>query len=743
MSAPHFASASYLLGCLHLSGEDGMQWREDERSGEYAARPEVSTPAWLSRVGAWLGAQLLTERERWALWCPVAFGTGVGAYFTLPSEPPFWLGTAGVAFALLLAVAGRLRATVLVPALILALLAGGFAAAQLRTRVVAAPVLAEEIGGVDVVARVSAVEPRERGVRLRLRSPEISGLPPRRTPVEVRVAVVAGAPDIMPGDRVRLTAVLRPPPEPVAPGAFDFARHAYFQQLGAVGFALGRVDKLPGAPGGSVRQGWRSFWAETRHAAAERIRATLPGPSGALAAALMTGERGAIPEDIRQAMRDSGLAHLLAISGLHVGLVAGLVFFAVRGGLALIPPVALRWPIKKWAAAAAVLAAAGYLLLVGATVPTQRAFVMVGIVLLGVALDRRAVTMRLVAWAAMLVLVLHPESLTGASFQMSFAAATGLVACYEALRGRGLAPVSDRGLLLRAAAYFGGVALTSLVAVLATSPFAVYHFNRLALYGLAANMVAVPLVAFWVMPWALAAFLLLPLGLERLALVPMDWGLRLLLNVATGVADWPAAAVLLASPPQLGLVAIAAGGLWLCLWMRPWRLWGLAPIAGGAASLLLAPTPDVLIGRDAELLAVRDRAGNLVLSTDRRARFSANVWLRRDGQDRAATFPEAGAAASADLACDPWGCIYRRNGHVVALVRDGRALIEDCRAATVLVATLPVRRHDCPAPLVVIDRLDIWRDGGHALHLRADDVRVENVRAWRGARPWVRRRGAQ
>jgi len=720
-----------------------MQWREDERSGEGAAWSEASTPAWLARVGAWLGAQLLAERERWALWCPVAFGTGVGAYFMLPSEPPFWLGTAGIAFALLLAVAGRLRATVLVPALILALLAGGFAAAQLRTRLVAAPVLAEEIGGVDVIGRVSAVEPRERGVRLRLRSLEISDLPPRRTPEAVRVAVVAGAPGIMPGDRVRLTAVLRPPPEPVAPGAFDFARHAYFQQLGAVGFALGRVDKLPGAPAESVGQRWRGFWAETRHAAAERIRATLPGPSGALAAALMTGERGAIPEDIRQAMRDSGLAHLLAISGLHVGLVAGLVFFAVRGGLALIPPVALRWPIKKWAAAAATLAAAGYLLLVGATVPTQRAFVMVGIVLLGVALDRRAVTMRLVAWAAMLVLLLHPESLTGASFQMSFAAATGLVACYEVLRGRGLAPASDRGLPLRAAAYFGGVALTSLVAVLATSPFAVYHFNRLALYGLAANMVAVPLVAFWVMPWALGAFLLLPLGLERLALAPMDWGLRLLLDVATGVADWPAAAVLLPSPPRVGLLAIAAGGLWLCLWMRPWRLWGLAPIVGGGASLLLAPTPDVLIGRDAELLAVRDSAGELVLSTDRRARFSADVWLRRDGQGKAATFPEAASAATADLACDPWGCIYRRAGQVVALVRDGRALVEDCRAATVLVATLPVRRHDCPEPLVLIDRLDIWRDGGHVLHLRPDGVRVETVRAWRGARPWVRRRGAQ
>jgi len=712
--------------------------RERIGAGRLSTEADAGRDDPARRLAAALGRALAAERERWVLWCPVAFGVGIGGYFALPAEPPIWLGSAGVAFALLLALAGRLTERILLAALALALLAGGFAAAQLRTQMVAAPILAEEVWGVGVIARVAAVEPRETGVRLVLAGPEIEGLAPEQTPATVRVTVAAGAPGVAPGDRVQATAVLRPPPEPVAPGAYDFARDFFFRGIGAVGFVLGGVTPLPGPPGDGP-SAWTLAWSELRHDVAGRVQAALPGATGAVAAALMTGERGAVPEAMMEDLRVAGLAHLLAISGLHIGLVAGLVFFAVRLGLAAIPALALRWPIKKWAAAAALLAAGAYLMLVGATVPAQRAFLMTAIVLLGVALDRTAVSLRLVAWAALAVLLLHPESLTGVSFQMSFAATTALVACYEALRARAPAPGS-RSWPRRLAWYFASVALTSLVAGAATAPFALYHFNRVALFGLAANMAAVPLVGFWVMPLALAAFALMPLGAESLALTPMGWGLSAVLAVASEVAAWPGAALRLVTPPLAALLLVVVGGLWLCLWRRRWRLWGLAGIAIGLATLPLSSVPDVLVGREGDLLAVRGADGRLWLSTDRRAQFSAEFWLRRAGQreDGAPTFPRAGPADGAALACDPLGCIYRRAGHVVALVRDARALREDCARASVLVATVPVRRHDCAAPLVVVDRFDIWRSGGHALHLTPEGVRVESVRDRRGRRPWVR-----
>ncbi len=690
---------------------------------------------------AWLAAQLAGERERWAYWLPVAFAFGIGGYFALPVEPPVWIGTAGVAFALLLAVSGRLQPHVLLPALALAVVAGGFATAQLRTQSIAAPILEREHGPVDVVGRVVEAEARNPGDRLVLGDLQVDRLGQAETPARARVNVSGGAEGIAPGDRVRVYAVLRPPPEPAAPGAFDFARHAYFQQLGAVGYVLGSVERLRAPP----PKGWLAFqlwWAERRHSIAEGVRRTLPGESGTIAAALMTGARGAIPDGAMAAIRDAGLAHLLAISGLHLGLVAGMVFFATRALLALWPWAALRWPIKKLACGPAVMAAGGYLLLVGATVPTQRAFMMTGIVLLAVVLDRSALTMRLVAWAAVVVLVLRPESLLGASFQMSFAAVTALVAFYETMREKGWSPFGQRRLFARLGVYLLGVALTSVIAILATGPLAAFHFNRVAVYGLAANMVAVPITALWIMPLGLTAFLLMPFGLEWLALVPMGWGIDIVLLAARAVSGLPGAALTVPSMPRAGLLAIVFGALWLCLWMQPWRYWGLLPIALGLASILLVRSPDVLVSEDGRLFAVRGGDGDLLISTHRRARFTSGVWLRRAGQEEGDGFPEVGAAANVALACDPLGCIYSKpEGEKIALLTDGRALDEDCRAATVLIATFPVSRTNCAEPYVVIDRFDLWREGAHAITFAGRGAVVETARQRRGRRPWVQWRG--
>ena len=432
------------------------------------------------------------------------------------------------------------------------------------------------------------------GFRITIDVAAVAGLSAAETPERIRLTASAGQyAQVSPGDRVSVRAALRPPPEPAIPGGFDFRRVAWFQQLGAIGFATGNVTaEVTDNNADTARGPWATLSdlvQSTRLAIAKRVTAQLPGVPGAVAEALMVGERGAIPPDVRTAMQQSGLAHLLAISGLHVGLVAGFVFFALRGGLAAWPLLVLRYPVKKWAAAAALSAAAVYLVLAGATVSTQRAFIMTGLILLAVMLDRRGISMRLVAWAAAVVLLIRPEAFLSVSFQMSFAAVTGLVAMYEVVGEKLRRSRGDRGVTYRLATYLGSILLTTVVASLATAPFAIFHFNQFASYSVVANLVAIPIAAFWVMPLIVISLVLMPLGLEGAVMPALGVGIELIVAVATEVSSWRGASLNVAAPPVVGLTLAMAGGLWLTLWRTRWRLAGVVPIIVGSLTIGLNP----------------------------------------------------------------------------------------------------------------------------------------------------------
>ena len=696
------------------------------------------------RPGRWLAETLLAERERWPMWIPVGLGTGVALYFALPAEPAPWIGPLAATAALILGLLGRRHQLWLVIAIAALALASGFAAAQLRTAWVAAPVLQKEIRPVTVTGRVVVSEVRGAGRRLVLDRLRIGGLDEAATPARVRISLRgASVPSYIPGQWVELRAALSPPAAPSAPGAFDFARHAYFQRLGGLGFAFGAARVID-PPAGAAASGFAIAVGRLRQQVTDRVLAGLDGQPGAVAAALLTGERGAIAKDVLAAVRDAGLAHLLAISGLHIGLVAAILFFVVRALLATIEPIALRFPIKKWAACVGLAGTAFYLLLSGATIPTQRAFLMGALVIGAILLDRTGISMRSVAWAAVAVLLVQPESLLGASFQMSFAAVVALVAAFEWFGERRARSVGDRDAPRLIRRYLTGVVLATLIAGLATAPFAAYNFNRLATFGLAANLVAVPLTALWIMPWGVVSLVLMPLGLESFALAPMGWGIGGLIAVARTVAAWPGAVVLLPAMPTAGVVAAATGGLWLCLWRRSWRWPGALVVAAALATPALYEAPDVLVDGKAKLFAVRTPsdvsggawAGALALSSGSAARYTAGIWLRRDGQGEAAPWPDDASW----LGCDRTGCIYRAGGHTIALVRDGRALAEDCRRADIVVSDVPLRGA-CPSAAVTIDRFDLWRHGAHAIYLEEGGVvRVESVAEMRGARPWTARR---
>lgn len=678
----------------------------------------------------------LTERERWKLWIPVLFGAGAAAYLGLLAEPWSFSGLVLLISGVVILFIFRRQQVLTLTILAVVAFAAGFSAMQLRTSLQAAPVIDRKIGPVDLTGRVLRAEPKGNGVRLWLDQLEIGRLSVEKTPEKIRLKANISADHPLAGDRIRVRAILHPPAGPAAPGAFDFARKAWFQQLGGVGYAI-RAPETIGRGEGSNSV---SLWiARIRQSLTEKIMAALPGPAGAIAAALLTGERGAIPEDILVAMREAGLAHLLAISGLHIGLVGGLLFFAVRFLLVLIEPVALRYPIKKWAAAAALIGSFIYLLLSGATLPTQRAFLMLSLMLTAVMIDRQPISMNLVAFAAMAILLFAPESIADVSFQMSFAAVAGLVAIYEWGRDHKFLQFGGQSVLFKSVRYLAAVCVTTIVASAATAPFALYHFNQIALYSVLANLLAVPLTALWIMPAGVLSIGLAPFGLEGVALQPMGWGIEWLAAVAAWVASLPGAIAHAPAVPPAALAVTAIGGLWLCLWRQKWRIFGVVPLfAGMAIGIVTAIPPDILVSETGKQMAVRDTDGKLVFLRPAKG-FVADTWRRQGGegiQGKAISWRDKDVGAN--IGCDALGCIYRTGSHNVAFIFDEAALSEDCRGATIVISQAPARKSRCKGPQTIIDRFDVWRLGPHAIRLRDGTAEITTVAETSGQRPWSR-----
>lgn len=702
-----------------------------------------------------LAETLLAERDRWFLWLPALLGAGIGGYFLLPFEPAL-PALRGAITAALLALFGlswlRLAVWRWPLVVLLALLAGPWLAAE-RTQQVAAPVLQRSTGAVWLEGRVRDVEERDNGYRTTLDRLVIGGLSELEMPRRIRITLRRDGDSLWPGQRIRVRAMLSPPPEPAMPGAYDFARAAWFLQIGAVGYSVGAPEILRVEPPEDWRDAALLWLGTSRQDITRRLAAQTAGAGGAIAIALMTGERGPIPEATDQAFRDSGLAHILSISGLHLTLVAGLLFFVLRALLALSPHLALHYPIKKWAAAIALLGAVAYTLLSGAGLPTLRSLVMIALALLAVLVDRRAITLRSVAWAALALLVLWPESLLDPGFQMSFAAVTALVAAFELWGPRLTAwrAAADGAPLRLALLWLLGTMAASFVAGTGSSFFAAYHFNRVADYALIANLIATPLVSFWIMPLGMVAFLLMPLGLEQIALTPMVWGVDLLIAIAHWVAGWPGAVGYVPAMPVWGLAGITIGGLWLCLWRRGWRWLGLVGLALGSLSPWLVPLPDLIVGGDGRMIAARAADGEHVYlsGTVPPRSFTGEVWWQRLGGPPLYPWPamrrndaEGRSGVDGSVRCDADGCAWRHDGFLVALPKRPQAITEDCRHADVVIAQQMAVRYRCPAARVVIDRFDLRREGAHVLFLdRETGLRVVTAAQSRGRRPWAPMRG--
>jgi len=646
------------------------------------------------------------ERGRFFLVLPVAMGAAILGYFALPAEPPLWLGLvlvggSGVAlcagwrhpvarFAAALALAGAL----------------GFARAEWRTWA-APPLLMVPTGPTEVTGTVRDIQSLPGGLRVTIDAPSLDAGPPRRRQIRLRLRA-NNQNAVAPGDRIATYALLFPPDRPAYPGAFAPDRQDFFDDIGADGIALGGVQIV--TPARPDRLG--ETLARLRATIAATIMATLPPATGSVAVTLLTGDEQAIPAPERQDFIAAGLAHILAVAGLHVGIVMGLAFGAVRWALTRHERTALHLPAKSLAAVAALAAGGAYAALTGAHLPILRSLAMAALVTLGILFGRRALSLRGLALAALAIMLITPEAVVTAGFQMSFSAVLALIAGYAALpagcrHGEGWR---------RVPAHLGGLALTSLLAGGASMPFAAYQFSQIEPYWIPANLIAVPLTALYVLPLGLAALALMPLHLAWLALVPMGWGLSVIVWLTGQIAAWPAALLRVPPMPPAAPLLIAAGLICLCIWRSPVRLAGVALLAAGIAVGLSARPPDVLLSADARLIAIRDGGQVWLIAAPRASPIVAAQWQN--------VWPRLPLVAGD---CGGAGCAIGR----VFLVRGD---LSACPAAAVLVASAPI---GLSCRLTIIDRKAAFENGAIAAWLTSRGVFLRTDRQVQGERPWT------
>ncbi len=684
-------------------------------------------------LGPRLDSLIEGQRPHLPLWYPVSFGAGIGAYFLIPAEPePWMLAALGATLLLLAATAWRVGPAPRFLIVLLIVTGLGFALVTWRSWSVAAPVLPWEMT-VTVEGRIIGLDrSASNRARILLDRVVIHGMEPDQTPAQVRISVDETTPQdaLQPGQRIIGQARLSPPSAPSEPGGFDFRQMAWFARLGAVGYTGSPMIEAEADGAG----GWRQLVYSFRLRMSRTIQAAIPGKNGGFASAILTGDRSGIDPGSLVDLRASNLAHLLAISGLHMGLLTGFVFGLIRYGLALVPVLALRLPLKKIAAATALAAGLAYLLLSGASVATQRAFIMTSVILVAVLIDRPAFSLRSVALAAMIILVIRPESLTEAGFQMSFAATAALIATFEWLRHRDWWR-RTQGRSWRFAKPVIGVAVTSLVAGLATAPISAFHFNQMSQYGLLANILGVPAMGLVVMPAAVLAGILGLVGLAGLPLMVMDLGIGYILKVAAFVAGLDGALRAIPAGPTASLPLIALGGLVLILWIGRGRVAGVALIAAGIGLWTQVDRPEILVSDDGRLIGVMTADGR-ALNTPRGNGFAAENWLRNDGD----LADQATAHARGDMQHSRGRTEVPLPGLGTLVYRGSREPdardLDECRSAAILVA--PNWRDAPEGDCLFVGRQVLRREGALAIRITDEGPLVVGAKTLNATRPWTR-----
>ncbi len=569
------------------------------------------------------------ERERWVVWVAVLFAMGIGFYFSLSFEPNKWWTVAFVELLLVLCYIWRHSTVKILFLSVLLIIAAGFSDVQIQTlyqeKYIQYPENDNEV--TYLKGRIVNVGKNAKG-KVRLLLTDAADFENARKGL-FRVTLSSKSSTLKAGQCVEMVATLMKPSAPALPGGYQFDRKAFFEGISAVGYANSSVFVIDCETKPVLSQNFSYLVDKMRSRIVERINSELSPDEAGIVAAIVAGERGGISPTITDNYRNSGLAHFLSISGLHMSMIAAMAFFFVRLFIALIPPLALRYNSKKIAAVFAIFMSLVYLLISGAEIPAQRAFISTFVVLLGVLFARQAISMRMVSFAALIVLAISPQALVSASFQMSFAAVVVLIAFYE----RYAKPIqrffAGSGFVKIVIAYMGGLLISDFVASLATLPFSIYHFNQVAIYTTLGNMLAGPIIGLIIMPFVLAALFLMPLGLDVIPLKIVGFGVMMVNEITAYVAHLPHAGYKIMSMPFWGLMLMVVGGLWLCIWQRSWRKWGIVPIIVGILSIFTVQKPDVLYDGSAKTIAFKDNEGNMAAMPGRANNWLKQIWLEK------------------------------------------------------------------------------------------------------------------
>lgn len=685
-----------------------------------------------------LSFSFLEEEEgRWILWFPVAMGLGIALYFLWPTEP-FW----GITLPFVIIFGffswfywnflGIRRFSLACFAM-----AFGFFLAQVQTLRQDSPMLNTKGGKITLVGTISSLEhlPFSEGFiyRLILEHPMALAPFPKSLPGRIRLTVRNSPVQLWTGQKIRVIASLSPLTDPVSPGGYDFRRQAFFKGIGATGYSVTPPEILSSPP-------W-TFWGSldhVRHRLTRTFLQHMPPPTGALAAALVTGDKASIPQKTRQQFADAGLAHILAISGLHLSIVAGLFFLLIQGGLALVPALALRFPLHKISALLALGSTAVYLILSGAGIPSQRAFMMTGVVLIAIIADRKAMTLRLVAFAATLILIFSPEALLSPSFQLSFAAVVALVAAYESWSE----PIYkffeyQRSWFQRLGLYVITSLFSTLIATLATTPYTILTFHRFTLQGIIANLIAIPLTVFILMPAAVLTCFLMPFQEVPLTLPFLSYGLNLLASLAQEISTWPGAVISVPRPHWGAIPLITLGALWICLWKTRWRWGGIGFIVGGLALMSTPSFPHIWIDGEGKVIGFEDPdTHTLFVSSTKAGKFAINNWCLERNIPFCESFPYA--HAQRNWICDAQSCFVQIDSQTRILMAKNAAQSPWCPQATLVVSLAPLG-NACQQAAVRIDHWNMVQSGSHRITLSPTGPIIQTSRQGQGERPWVRR----
>ena len=670
----------------------------------------------LHRIKYELIGFFLSEKDRIALWLPVLFGSGIGFYFSLKTEPLFITSFCFFICGCFLLWDSRGNRVYFYISLFIFLFFSGIFVTQLRTYTLSSARIKTRTGILEITGKVQDVlELPEGRSRLVLKDLSIETLSEWQTPAKIWLNTPSSMNGLaQSGDIIKAMAYLQPPYQASTPTSFDFNRHLYFHQIGGTGFVREYFQILKHSASSSIREKIN-----------KRIDKVMARETSGIAKALVTGSTKSIAPDIIKHYRDAGIAHILSVSGLHMSLLSGLIFVMIRTILALIPRIALMYDTKKIAAIISIFVCFIYLHLSGSSYPAQRSFLMLSFVMIAILFNRRALSLVSLAWSAFFILLLFPESVCSAGFQLSFSAVIALICAYEAGIGKYIRLLEKKeGLLFYLFSCLAAIALTTIIASFATAPFTIFHFRRLPVYSLIGNLLSSTITGFWIMPSLTAGTILMPFGFDVPFLKLASAGIFIINKAAAFTSGLPHAVYQFPPMPFYGLMMAVFGGLWFCLWQGRHRIYGLIFFCLSIVTPFFTPTPDIYVS--ANTAAFRNDEGLLIFREGLADQAIKRTWLEENKQARAIT-----------MIC-PYGlCIYEKNGQKIGYAHTRIGAYDACQIPdlSVLITSVSLA-NDCFSG-ERITRTDLLNKGVHTLYLLRNGTKITSVIQEKGFRPWT------